>query len=661
MAIQSDTRGFLLGERRLKEIQDGIVQTKDNTQEILDVLRDSINDLRRDLTSASSDTTSAIDRLNRSGRSQSSSQSSDETVRQTLDAGTNAVDATERALDTIRDIQRDLSTNRRTGRGGSSGGASSANDRARESSSSALERDERGRFTGSGTSNFDALSSNIRGNLPDAGGVDPTIDAIKEVSEIISPVGRIFRGMGARAISLFRGRSRRRRSDEVLPQEQVDANEQEERSGRQRNKLLQRLINAVLSSGGSGGGVGGIFGRLFRGGGRGLLKGIFRKIPFLGALLGGGALAMNWGKLSSGGKGKGIGEIVGTVIGGALGSFLGIGGTIAGGALGNYLGGIFGEKIGEWTSGLKDIDFGDIFKKAMESIWDTGKKALTPLSLPFKSIMWAGDKIASAFGGGSGSSSSGSAGGYGGTPTIAGKLSQDKIDSIRRVSKNIGLDPNDLAQIISFETAGTFSPNARNPKSSGTGLIQKMGDGATKRGNYNDGTYYGMTRDQYGALSFDEQMKYVEKYYKDRGFNGKTKRSLADGYSAVAGWGYKKGTEAYRLNSKWDADGNGVIDKGEAIQASSFKAHRKNYIPSEPSIQNAKGVPYRADIINSNQSKQTKPIAVPAVKADLSKTSSKVNQKASNAPSDAGISQVVSDRSLAHVFSGSIGYDRYSA
>jgi hypothetical protein len=47
-----------------------------------------------------------------------------------------------------------------------------------------------------------------------------------------------------------------------------------------------------------------------------------------------------------------------------------------------------------------------------------------------------------------------------------------------------------------------------------------MGKGATKRGGYKDGSYYGMSRDQFGALSFDEQMKYVERYYKDRGFDG---------------------------------------------------------------------------------------------------------------------------------------------
>ena len=48
-----------------------------------------------------------------------------------------------------------------------------------------------------------------------------------------------------------------------------------------------------------------------------------------------------------------------------------------------------------------------------------------------------------------------------------------------------------------------------------------------------------MTRDEFGSLSFDEQMKYVERYFKDRGFDGKTKRNVADTYTAVTGYGYR--------------------------------------------------------------------------------------------------------------------------
>ena len=127
-------------------------------------------------------------------------------------------------------------------------------------------------------------------------------------------------------------------------------------------------------------------------------------------------------------------------------------------------------------------------------------------------------------------------------------FTKEKAESIARVAKNIGVDPNDLAAVISFETGGTFNPNIRNPKSSATGLIQFMAGSGGKKG-----LYYGMTRDQFGRLSFDELMKYVERYFKERGFDGKRKRDVADTYTAVTGYGYRKGSKAYELNSVWDS------------------------------------------------------------------------------------------------------------
>lgn len=151
-------------------------------------------------------------------------------------------------------------------------------------------------------------------------------------------------------------------------------------------------------------------------------------------------------------------------------------------------------------------------------------------------------------------------------------FTKEKAESIARVAKNIGVDPNDLAAVISFETGGTFNPNIRNPKSSATGLIQFMAGSGGKKG-----LYYGMTRDQFGGLSFDEQMKYVERYFRERGFDGKKKRDVADTYTAVTGYGYRKGSKAYELNSKWDSNGDNYIAKGEAVLNPFFKAHQRQY------------------------------------------------------------------------------------
>lgn len=53
-------------------------------------------------------------------------------------------------------------------------------------------------------------------------------------------------------------------------------------------------------------------------------------------------------------------------------------------------------------------------------------------------------------------------------------FTKEKAESIARVAKRIGVDPNDLAAVISFETGGTFNTNSRNPNSAATGLIQFM-------------------------------------------------------------------------------------------------------------------------------------------------------------------------------------------
>lgn len=159
-------------------------------------------------------------------------------------------------------------------------------------------------------------------------------------------------------------------------------------------------------------------------------------------------------------------------------------------------------------------------------------------------------------------------------PTFSSRsFTPEKAAEIARVAKNIGVNPNDLAAVISFETGGTFSTNARNPYSSGTGLIQFMDYTDGKK----DGRYWGMTRDEFGKLSFEHQMGYVEKYFADRGFSSDKPQNIANLYTVVSGYGYKIGSEAYAKNKVWDTNKNGVIEKGEMVEAAAFKAHRRIY------------------------------------------------------------------------------------
>ncbi len=221
------------------------------------------------------------------------------------------------------------------------------------------------------------------------------------------------------------------------------------------------------------------------------------------------------------------------------------------------------------------VEFGsrakDAVKPALETASDLGSKAKDAVAPVWNKA--ADFALGGAFKIGKKKSHSG-----GGKPSKG--FTPQKAAAIARVAKNIGVDPNDLAAVISFETGGTFNPAAKNKGSSATGLIQFMrGSGGTK------GKYYGMSRDAFASLSFDEQMEYVEKYFKDRDkrFRQGNERnnSVADVYTAVAGYGYKRGTEAYRLNSVWDSNGNGVVEKGEMVKNPSFRKHQKQYFPSD--------------------------------------------------------------------------------
>jgi len=190
----------------------------------------------------------------------------------------------------------------------------------------------------------------------------------------------------------------------------------------------------------------------------------------------------------------------------------------------------------------------------------------------------------------------------------------EKAAAISKVARNIGVNPNDLASVISFETGGTFDPNKRNPKSSATGLIQFMaGTGGTK------GKYYGMSRDQFGSLSFDQQMQYVEKYFKERSSRFKAgnegKNTTGDVYGAVTGYGYKKGSREYELNKVWDSNKNGVIEKGEMVLNPSFRAHQRTYFEATTDAQQSIR---QNDYIDLSRAKQNAPMAAAANKTDVS-------------------------------------------
>ncbi|WP_046486864.1 hypothetical protein [Pseudomonas veronii] len=135
---------------------------------------------------------------------------------------------------------------------------------------------------------------------------------------------------------------------------------------------------------------------------------------------------------------------------------------------------------------------------------------------------------------------------------------------VTTIAKNLSLQPNWLMAVMGFETGYTFSPAARNPGSSATGLIQFLRRTAEKLGT---------TTDRLARMSAVEQLDYVEKYYK--AIPASRIHNLGDAYLAVL-WStaigepdsyvmWRRGDENYGPNSGLDKEKKGYITRGDAV------------------------------------------------------------------------------------------------
>jgi gas vesicle protein len=270
------------------------------------------------------------------------------------------------------------------------------------------ERDAQGRFTnnqqnsgGGGTQNpdedekkqkrlFDGLGDRLADAVTDSASsledVDPTIKAFREVAQPLSRGYQLLAGGDKetrwyrriwRELKLFRG-------------DQTVFNRAEQR-------VLNEISENTENQGGSGSGggfLGGLIGFLPL-----LMKGLLKKVPLLGAILGGLGAAFDINategddSLSRRQKdernGRSIGGVAGSIggmlsgakLGALAGSFLGpIGtavGSVVGGAAGLFFGDQAGQVLGEvtgfWVSELREADIPGKIVGAWSSLTDSFK------------------------------------------------------------------------------------------------------------------------------------------------------------------------------------------------------------------------------------------------------------------------------------------------
>lgn len=142
------------------------------------------------------------------------------------------------------------------------------------------------------------------------------------------------------------------------------------------------------------------------------------------------------------------------------------------------------------------------------------------------------------------------------------KVSAEFKSKVVDISKDLGIDPNDLMAVMAFESGGTFSPSVKNPRGTATGLIQFIE--STAKG-------LGTTTKDLAKMSAEDQLDYVKKHFKP--YKGRLK-NVQDVYMAVLwpraiGKGpnyvlWKKGTKAYADNKGLDKNKNGTVTAAEA-------------------------------------------------------------------------------------------------
>lgn len=657
MAINFDSGGFIIGERRAKEIADGVNQTNDTTKQILDFLKNTMTELKATAEERAKANKSDLNRQNRHGRSVDASGREAGAIRQVVDASESLARATER----VRSATQGLGTESL----GQSGGVSGT----RERSEQARERDSKGRFIGAGgakesRSFFDFIGKAkdfMSGNGGvDVSGVDPTIDALREVKDVVSPVGRVFGGMGARAIGLFRGRLKKRRGDELLPKEQIDANKEQQRNDKQRNNLLKRLIDAVRAN--SGGGLGGLLGGR---GALGLLGGLgkagLKRLPLLGALFGGASLAKDWNGLDTAGKGKGLGEVIGTTVGSVLGAFLGPVGAIGGAGLGHYLGGIFGNKVGKWVDELRTADLPTMFKELVKGVLKTNPVTGIPYRLGEKAYGF-GQSVRNRFGGGgdvgqasgdfaplldviaNGESRSGAFGTSG----------YDAIYSGAKIKPNKPISQMTVAEVKAYQQKLVDSGHAstavgRYQFIRNKGAFSKM---AAQAGLKDTDIFDAKAQDKLAIhyLGGEKQLNEWIRTGNNKALANKTAQQFASMKNSSG-------------RGNYDGDGlNTARHGGVDVMRGVSGQIRVNKVKPNKSLNNAKAKAQEVPLFQRPANSGMAPIQVPKVTAELSKIGRNTTAQAkSSAPTDVGIGQTVSDRGLAHITSGGIGYDRYSA
>jgi len=282
--LNFDDSGFLVGQRRLEQ---NVKSVAENTHEILELLKaqlkarelnppeHQLSAFQKALIEASRratiDTTTQLARQQRSTNPRAVPQ---RPTRDTDQQATNRPAANNSVISrrpTV-DVQSPADLPKRQ-----------ANDTSNSSQSTPTRertRDAKGRFIGEGGENGtgsdsnwlervkNSIQSGVKDGLhTDVRGVDPTVDAINELSTLLSPVGKAASFTLRPLNAMLRGRKR----NEPIPREEAQHN-------REQIRLLRRIADQNGNNAGMGAGMGKVA--------IGMITAVARRFPVIAAVLG---------------------------------------------------------------------------------------------------------------------------------------------------------------------------------------------------------------------------------------------------------------------------------------------------------------------------------------------------------------------------------------
>lgn len=244
MALNFDKDGFLIGERRFKELNGNLHNIDITTKEILELIS-------QDLSYQNNTSKNKIYRYDRLHNAYSGIYTSNLTIKKTLEENPNS-----NKFVSLKDSEKTTISSNKTSKQKQENTKSfkikksekvEPATKLKKLEKKQIARDEKGRFIAQDSQNtenkldnaIDFLANSVN---PDVSGLSPEIDALVELKDTLSPANRAFQAMGKGVMWLFNRKGRR---DVFIPLEQSKQHSENKAHQRETRRLYRLILDKL--------------------------------------------------------------------------------------------------------------------------------------------------------------------------------------------------------------------------------------------------------------------------------------------------------------------------------------------------------------------------------------------------------------------------------